>query len=42
MNYFGDRRGDTSLMLRTDIEQLNKKDLTKALEATMNDGTGLL
>ena len=42
MNYFGDRVDDTSMKFRTDIEQLDKKDLTSALDSTMNDGTGLL
>jgi hypothetical protein len=42
MNYFGDRQDDTSMTFRTDIEQLDKKDLTAALDNTMNDGTGLL
>lgn len=40
--YFGDRQADTSLRLRMDIDQLDKKDLANAMNQTLHDGTGLL
>ena len=32
MNYFADRDADKEMKLRLDIDQLDKKDLTKALD----------